>query len=65
MLGINAASRQVVQNVNLKPFLDVSAQAEDVQWGPLAMFLIVFVIGLAVVGWMIGKVITCKAEGSP
>ena len=32
------------------------------QWGPLAMFLIVFVIGLAVVGWMIAKVIACKAD---
>ena len=62
VLGINAASRQVVQNVNLKPFLDVSAQPIDVQWGPLAMFLIVFVIGLAVVGWMIAKVIKCKAD---
>ena len=53
----------MVQNINLKPYLDVSAQAEDVQWGPLAMFLIAFVIGLAAVGWMVGKVIACKADG--
>ena len=35
VFGLNAISRQIVQNVNLKPFLDVSAQATDVQWGPL------------------------------
>ncbi len=60
VLGINAVSRQVVQNLNLKPFLDVSAQPVDVQWGPLAMFLVVFVLGLAAVGWMIGQVVKCK-----
>ena len=60
MLGINAVSRQVVQNINLKPFLDVAAQPDDVQWGPLAMFLVVFVLGLAVVGWMIGQVVKCE-----
>ena len=56
VLGVNAASRQVVQNLNLKPYLDVAAQPTDVQWGPLWMFLIAFVIGLGVVGWMIWQV---------
>jgi hypothetical protein len=57
VLGINALSRQIVQNLNLKKsLLDVAAQPVDVQWGPLAMFLIVFVIGLAVVGWMIMQI---------
>jgi hypothetical protein len=61
VLGINAISRQVVQNANLKQVsFDVSAQPVEVQWGPLAMFLVFFVIGLAVVGWMIRQVITCK-----
>ena len=62
MLGLNAVSRQIVQNINLKPFLDVSAQPTDVQWGPLAMFLIVFVIGLFVVGWMIAQIVKCKPK---
>jgi hypothetical protein len=56
VLGINAASRQIVQNVNLQPFLDVSAQLSDVEFGPLAMFLIVFVIGLGIVGWMLVQI---------
>jgi hypothetical protein len=62
VLGINAVSRQIVQNINLKPFLDVSAQPTDVQWGPLAMFVIVFVLGLAVVGWMIAQIVKCKPK---
>jgi hypothetical protein len=53
VLGINAISRQVVQNVNLKAFFDVSAQPTDVQWSPLVMFLVVFVLGLGVVAWMV------------
>ena len=62
VLGLNAVSRQVVQNINLKPFLDVSTQPTDVQWGPLAMFLIAFVIGLGVVGWMLTQVLKCKPK---
>ena len=56
VLGVNAVSRQVVQNLNLKGFLDVTGQRVAVQWGPLAMFLVVFVIGLAAVAWMIAQV---------
>jgi hypothetical protein len=62
VLGLNAVSRQIVQNVNLKPVFDVSAQPTDVQMGPLAMFLIVFVIGLIVVGWMIAQILKCKPK---
>ena len=60
VLGINAISRQVVQNLNLKPYFDVLAQPTDVQWGPLAMFLVVFVLGLGVVAWMLGQIRTCR-----
>jgi hypothetical protein len=62
VLGVNAVSRQIVQNINLKPFVDVSAQPTDVQWGPLLMFLIVFVIGLFVVGWMLAQIVKCKPK---
>jgi hypothetical protein len=59
VLGVNAASRQIVQNFNLRLFdLDVVAQAESVQWSPLLLFLVVFVLGLAVIGWMIVQVAT-------
>jgi hypothetical protein len=62
VLGVNAVSRQIVQNINLERFVNVSAQPTDVQWGPLAMFLIAFVIGLAVVGWMITQIVKCKPK---
>jgi hypothetical protein len=62
VLGLNAVSRQVVQNINLAKFVDVSQQPTDVQWGPLFMFLIAFVIGLAVVGWMIAQIVKCEPK---
>jgi hypothetical protein len=60
VLGANAASRQVVQNANLRPFVDVASQPIAPQWGPMAMFLIVFILGLAVIGWMIAQVIKSR-----
>lgn len=65
VLGINAVSRQIVQNINLKnltPSFDVLGQPTDVQWGPLLMFLIVFVLGLGVVAWMLAQVGKCGAS---
>jgi hypothetical protein len=62
VLGINAASRQIVQNANLQPYFDVSAQPTDIQWAPLAMFLIVFMIGLAAVGWMIAQIANGRCD---
>jgi hypothetical protein len=55
-LSINAVSRQAVQNLKLQPYYDVYAQPAEVQTGPLAMFLIAFVVGACVVGWMIMQV---------
>jgi hypothetical protein len=65
LLGINAVSRQVAQNVDLREYLDVVREREAVQWGPLVMFLVVFVIGLAVVAWMIAQVVKCRPAGGP
>lgn len=59
VLGVNAISRQVVQNLNLDLYWDVYSQPVDVQWGPLVMFLVVFVIGLGVIGWMIAQIRQC------
>jgi len=57
VLGINATSRQVVQNLELRPFLDVLAQPTNVQWSPLLAFLICFVLGLAVVVWIVAQLV--------
>lgn len=66
VLGVNAASRQIVQNLNLnmQASFNVSAQPIDVQWSPLAMFLIAFVIGLCVVGWMLAQIMKCKPKNT-
>jgi len=57
VLAVNAVSRQAVQNINLGKYLDVSSQPLDVQWSPLILFLVVFVLGLAVVGWMLAQIV--------
>jgi len=61
VLGANAISRQVVQNLNLRGFLDVAAQPVDVQWSPLIAFLALFLVGLGVIGWMIAQVMQSPA----
>ncbi|MDR7522847.1 MAG: hypothetical protein QN168_10320 [Armatimonadota bacterium] len=60
VLAANALSRQIVQNAELRRFLDVTAERTDPQWGPLGLFLVLFVAGLAVVGWMVSKAIAAS-----
>ncbi len=62
VLGINATSRQVVQNVNISKYFDVLNQLTAVQWGPLVMFLAVFVLGLLVVVWMVAQIVNLPAK---
>ena len=57
-LALNAISRQIVQNLELQPVLDVSSQPVATQWGPMAMFLLAFLTGAAVVAWMLIQVVT-------
>ena len=56
VLGINAAARQVVQHVELGPYFDITKQSTETQWSPLLIFLVAFVLGLALVAWMIYQV---------
>lgn len=63
VLGLNAISRQMVQNIELSKFLDVTAEPVNLQLSPLIVFLILFVVGLGVVAWMILKVLS--AERAP
>jgi hypothetical protein len=64
VLGVNAVSRQVVQHVELSPYFDITKQPETspMQWSPLIFFLVVFVLGLAVVAWMIAQVARLSPE---
>lgn len=54
-LGLQAISRQVVQNLKLAPHLVVSADRPNYQWDVLILFLVLFAAGIALIIWMIGK----------
>jgi hypothetical protein len=56
VLAVNAVSRQVVQNVELKEYFDVAAQPAAPQWGPLAVFLSLFVLAIITIIWMLAQV---------
>lgn len=53
VLALNAVSRQVVQNIEAKPYVDVAAQPTAVQWSAVVVFLLLFVAGLGVLAWMV------------
>lgn len=57
VIALNAVSRQVVQNAELRPYLDVTAERVNIQWSPLILFLLLFVAGLGVVAWMLRKIV--------
>jgi hypothetical protein len=65
VMAVNSVSRQILQNINININVNTSGsgtysilnQATATQWGPLFMFLIVFIIGLVVLGWMIRQVV--------
>jgi hypothetical protein len=56
-LALNAVSRQIVQNVELKPYMDVASELVHTQWDTLILFLVLFVAGLGVLFWMVAKVV--------
>lgn len=62
VLALNAMSRQIVQNAEIGTYIDVTAAPVQLQMTPLIVFLALFVGGLAVVGWMVSKVITAGRE---
>ncbi|HXF48453.1 MAG TPA: hypothetical protein VNL73_03375 [Verrucomicrobiae bacterium] len=63
VLALNAVSRQLVQNLELKQFLDVTAEPVKMQLSPIALFLLLFIFGVGVVVWMVRKIIA--VEGKP
>ncbi len=56
VLALNAISRQVLQNIELRKFLDVTAEPVNLQLSPLLVFFVLFIAGLGVVVWMLQKV---------
>jgi len=45
--------RQIGQNAGVAQYVDVSQLETAIQWSPLIAFLIVFVLGLGIIGWML------------
>lgn len=46
-------ARQQIQNARLAEFLEVAEIPAEVQWSPLIAFLVTFVLGAAVIAWII------------
>ena len=65
VLGVNAASRQLVQHLEIGRCYEISKQPVATQWAPLGIFLVVFVLGLGLVAWMIYQVAKLPAEKDP
>ncbi len=64
VLTLNAISRQWVQNVEIFRYEDVSKLPVDIQWSPMISFLVLFLIGLAVVGWMVAKIAAVEKQAA-
>lgn len=62
VLGLNAVTRQAVQNIELEPFLDVTAESVATQWSPLVVFLLLFVAGVGVMAWMVRQVVAAERQ---
>ena len=59
-LGLNGVARQVVQNAELRPWLDVTAEPVQAQWSPLVVFLLLFVAGAGLLAWMVRQVVAVE-----
>ncbi|MCS6816761.1 MAG: hypothetical protein N0A16_05255 [Blastocatellia bacterium] len=65
VLALNAISRQIVQNAELSRFLDVTAEPVRIEWSPLILFLLLFIMGLGIVAWMLSRLrVIGSASGS-
>ncbi len=55
VLALNAVSRQIVQNIELRPLFKpgVSAQPVATQWDSLVLFLAALVLGAGVIAWIV------------
>jgi hypothetical protein len=64
VLAVNAISRQIVQNLELRDLFQpgVSAQRVAPDWGPMVMFLAIFVAGVGVLAWMFAQVVKAGPE---
>lgn len=62
VLALNAISRQIVQNTELRRYFDTTTEKVNIQWSPLIIFLLLFVFGVTLVIWMIRQATISKGE---
>lgn len=55
VIGINAISRQWVQNVEMRPYADLAAVPVRPQWAALVGFLVLMAVAACLTAWMVGK----------
>ncbi|NMC21448.1 MAG: hypothetical protein GYA33_13635 [Thermogutta sp.] len=65
VLAFNAVSRQVVQNLELASYGKVWEVPQSPDWGAMALFLVTFVLGVAVIGWMVAQVARAAKASAP
>jgi len=58
--------RQIGQNAGMAKYsgIDVSDLPEAVQWDPLIVFLVLFLLGAGVIAWMVVQCVKCSEEST-
>jgi hypothetical protein len=64
VLALNGISRQIVQNAELAHYFDVTAEKVNIQWSPMIVFLVLFVLGAALIIWMIRQAILSAGKSA-
>ena len=62
-LALNAVSRQLLQNFELRRFVDVTAEPVATQLSPLVLFVVLLVAALAIIAWMVVKIMAAERRG--
>lgn len=67
VLALNAVSRQVVQNIELRRLFrpGVSAQPVATQWDSLVLFLGAFVLGAGLIAWILVQLVRASQAATP
>ncbi len=64
VLALNAVSRQVVQNLELAAYGKVWDIPQSPDWDAIALFLVAFVFGAFVIGWMLSQVLSAAKSST-
>lgn len=57
LVAVNAVSRQIVQNIEIGVYYDVTAEKVNTQWSPLLFFLLLFVAAISVIIWLLRRAV--------